>query len=101
MRTWERTWPLPPGPTASASSPCTRTAASHEPQGAPGADRHRRLGVRLVLGLTLLRVSHPGSLGDHIRDPLLAEPRAGAGLLAVLGLGLAAAGVQAGPAPIG
>jgi len=61
-----RTSPSPPGRTALASSPCTRIAALHEPQGAPGADRYWRPRGRAVPRLTLLRLPITGSWGDRI-----------------------------------
>src|SRR6184192_3488 len=80
MRTWERTWPLPRGPTASASSPCTRTAASHEPQGAPGDDRHRRPRDRAVPRTHPAAALPHGELGRAARLAVVAP--AGRGVAA-------------------
>src|SRR6266566_535845 len=101
MRTWERTWPLPPGPTASASSPCTRTAASHEPQGAPGADRHRRPRGRAVPRTHPAAAVHHRQLGRPDRLPLVARARGGLGAPAGPRHRLGAGRVRAAREPVG
>src|SRR5439155_8512012 len=73
--TWTATWPLPPGPTASPSSPPTRTTASHEREGAPGAGRHRRPRHRAVPRTHAAAPPHHRALGRPQRVP----PVAGAG----------------------
>src|SRR5213593_4480642 len=101
MRTWERTWPLPRGPTASASSPCTRTAASHEPQGAPGADRHRRPRDRAVPRTHPAAAAHHRQLGRPDRLPLVARARGGFGAPAGPRHRLGAGRVRAAREPVG
>src|SRR5881398_3461178 len=101
MRTWERTWPVPPGPTASASSPCTRTAASHEPQGAPRADRHRRPSGRAVPRTHPAAAAHHRQLGRPYRLPLVARARGGLGAPAGPRHRLGAGRVRAAREPVG
>src|SRR6266568_2560411 len=101
MRTWERTWPLPPGPTASASSPYTRIAASHEPQGAPRADRHRRPRDRAVPRTHPAAVAHHRQLGQPDRLPLVARARGGLGAPAGPRHRLGAGCVRAAREPVG
>src|SRR5436309_1962987 len=101
MRTWERTWPLPPAPTASASSPCTRTAASHEPQGAPGADRHRRPRDRAVPRTHPAAAAHHRQLGRPDRLPFVAHARGGLGAPAGPRHRLGAGCVRAAREPVG
>src|SRR5256885_15976860 len=70
--TWTATSPLPPGRTGSASSPPTRTAASHEREGAPGADRYRRPRRRPVPRTHAAAPSHHGELGRPHRLAVVA-----------------------------
>src|SRR6266550_190 len=78
---WARTSSSPPGRTASASFPSTRTAASHEPQGAPGADRHRRPRSRAVPRTHAAAAAHHGQLGRPARHALVARAGGGFGAL--------------------
>src|SRR6266700_5632106 len=75
---WARTSRSPLRPTGSASSPYTRIAASHEPEGAPGAHRHRRPRGRAVPRTHLAAAPHHRQLGRP--DRLAAVARAGGGL---------------------
>src|SRR5437762_12217936 len=80
MRTWATTSTSPPGRTASASFPSTRTGAAHEPQGAPGADRHRRPRDRAVPRTHPAAALRHGELGRAARLAVVAP--AGRGVAA-------------------
>src|SRR5256885_5427543 len=73
--TWTATSPLPPGPTGSASSLPTRTAASHEREGAPGADRYRRPRRRAVPRAHAAAPPRHGQLGRPHRLAHVADAR--------------------------
>src|SRR5438876_4021327 len=74
-RTWQRTCASPPSRTASPSSPATRTAASHEPEGAPGVGRDRRPRHWAVPRTHPAAASSHGELGRHRRIAAVARVR--------------------------
>src|SRR5260370_825895 len=74
-----RTSPSPLGRIGSTWSPATRTVASHEPEGAPGADGHRRPRGRAVPRSHAAAAPDHGELGpaDRLAPPALATARLG------------------------
>src|SRR5207244_4024025 len=80
---------------------CTRTAASHEPQGAPGADRHRRPRGRAVPRTHPAAAAHHRQLGRPDRLPLVARARGGLGAPAGPRHRLGAGRVRAAREPVG
>src|SRR2546423_14329112 len=75
MWTWPAPAPWPPGRTGSASSRPTRTAASHEREGAPGADRYRRPRRRAVPRTHAAAPPRHGELGRPHRLAPVADAR--------------------------
>src|SRR5438477_8084204 len=95
MWTWTATSTLPPGPTGSASSRPTRTAASHEREGAPGADRYRRPRRRAVPRTHAASPPHHRELGRPHRVAPVADARRRLGGAAIAGTRVGARRVRA------
>src|SRR5258708_10172911 len=95
-----RTSPSPPGRIGSTWSPATRTVASHEPEGAPGALGHRRPRRRAVPRSHTAAAPDHGELGRADRLAPLALARARLGALAGAGDPLGPRRVPAAPGPV-
>src|SRR5260370_22016292 len=96
-----RTSPSPPGRIGSTWSPATRTVASHEPEGAPGAVGHRRPRRRAVPRSHAAAAPDHGELGRADRLAPVALAPAPLGALAGAGDRLGARGLPAAPGPRG